>query len=293
MNILSQYLQDIINQKLKNINNTIHCSFEFFPPKNISLEKKFWSTIDILSQLKPNFFSVTYGANSGEYKKTYDIVQQINKKTGIITAAHLTCINSTPSQLRIIAENYWNNGIKNIVALRGDTKETHYKHTMYALDLVVLLKNIADFDISVAAYPEMHPESKNSQLDIINLKKKIDAGANRAITQFFFNVDHYLYFRDNCIKNGIQVEIIPGILPINNFQQLKRFLKMTNVQIPQWIVKIFDGLDKNDSFTQKIIGSTIAIDIVKKLSQEGVTNFHFYTLNQSDITYSVCNILGL
>ncbi|QCI23619.1 methylenetetrahydrofolate reductase [Buchnera aphidicola (Macrosiphoniella sanborni)] len=293
MNEFFQYHQDIIKQKIKNINNSIHCSFEFFPPKNTSLETKLWLTIDKLSILKPKFFSVTYGANSGERKKTYDIVKQINKKTGIITAAHLTCINSTPSKLKEIAKHYWNNGIKNIIALRGDTKEKNYKHTMYAVDLVRLLKRIANFDISVAAYPELHPESKNIKLDMINLKKKIDAGANRAITQFFFNVDHYLYFRENCIKYGITAEIIPGILPISDFKQLKRFLSMTNVQIPKWMFEIFSGLDDNDRFTQKVIGCTIAIDMIQKLSSEGVKNFHFYTLNQSDISYSVCHILGL
>ncbi|QCI17466.1 methylenetetrahydrofolate reductase [Buchnera aphidicola (Acyrthosiphon lactucae)] len=292
MNVFSQYHQDIIKQKLENISNNIQCSFEFFPPKKSSLEKNLLSSVQHLSELKPNFFSVTYGANSGEREKTYDIVKKIYKKTGIITAAHLTCVNSTPNKLKKIAEHYWKNGIKSIIALRGDTLEKNYKHTMYALDLVILLKKIANFDISVAAYPELHPESKNLKLDILNLKKKVDAGASRAITQFFFNIESYLRFRENCIKNRINIEIIPGILPVCNFKQLQRFSKMTNVHIPKWMFQMFDGLD-NDVFTQKIIGSSIAIDIVKKLSFEGVKNFHFYTLNQSDMTYSICNILGL
>ena len=292
MNIISKYHEDIMNQKLENIKNSIQCSFEFFPPKNSALEENLWSSVKRLSALKPNFFSVTYGANTGERKKTYDIVKKIYKKTGIVTAAHLTCIDSTRAELKKIAENYWANDIKSIVALRGDTSEKDYRHNMYALDLVILLKKIANFDISVAAYPELHPESKNSKLDILNLKKKIDAGASRAITQFFFNIESYLRFRDNCIKNRINVEIIPGILPVCNFKQLQRFSKMTNVQIPKWMFEMFNGLD-NDAFTQKIIGSSIAIDMVKKLSFEGVKNFHFYTLNQSDVTYSICHILGL
>lgn len=292
MNIPSVYHKDIINQKLENIRNSVECSFEFFPPKNSSLEKNLWCSVKRLSVLKPKFFSVTYGANAGEREKTYNVVKKIQEKTGIVTAAHLTCIDSTPDKLEKIAKNYWNNGIKSIVALRGDTSEKNYKHTMYALDLVILLKKIADFDISVAAYPELHPESKNSKLDIINLKEKIDAGASRAITQFFFNIDSYLRFRENCIKNKINVEIIPGILPVCNFKQLQRFSNMTNVQIPKWMFEIFNGLD-NDIVTQKIIGSSIAIDMVKKLSSEGVKNFHFYTLNESDITYSICHILGL
>lgn len=292
MNISSAYHQDIMNQKLENIRNSVECSFEFFPPKNSFLEKKLWSSVERLSIFKPKFFSVTYGANTGECTNTYNIAKKIHKKTGIVTAAHLTCINSTPDKLEKIAINYWKNGIKSIVALRGDTLEKNYKHTMYALDLVILLKKIADFDISVAAYPELHPESKNSKLDIINLQKKIDAGASRAITQFFFNVESYLRFRENCIKNRINVEIIPGILPICNFKQLQRFLNMTNVLIPKWMFEIFHGLD-DDIVTQKIIGSSIAIDMVKRLSIEGVKNFHFYTLNQSDIPYSICHILGL
>ncbi|ADP65872.1 methylenetetrahydrofolate reductase [Buchnera aphidicola] len=288
----SQYHQDIMNQKLENIRNNIQCSFEFFPPKNSFLEENLWSTVNRLSLLKPKFFSVTYGANTGEREKTYDTVQKIYKKTGIITAAHLTCIDSTPHKLKEIAYNYWNSGIKSIVALRGDTLEKDYRHIMYAVDLVLLLKKIADFDISVAAYPELHPESKNVKSDILNLKKKVDAGASRAITQFFFNIESYLRFRDNCIKNKINIDIIPGILPVCNFQKLKRFSSMTNVKIPKWMLDMFNGLD-DDIFTQKIIGSSIAIDMVKKLSCEGVKNFHFYTLNQSDITYSICHILGL
>ncbi|CAL4326112.1 methylenetetrahydrofolate reductase [Buchnera aphidicola] len=287
-----KYHQDIICQKKENMCRSINCSFEFFPPKTINLEKNLWSSVECLSKLKPKFFSVTYGANSGERLKTYDIVKKIQKKTGVITAAHLTCIDSTPDELKKIGQDYWNNGIKSIVALRGDTLEKNYNHKMYALDLVVLLKKIANFDISVAAYPELHPESKNSKSDIISLKKKIDAGANRAITQFFFNIESYLRFRENCIKNDINVEIIPGILPVYNFQQLQRFAKMTNVDIPKWMFEMFDGLSSNIT-VQKIIGSSILIDMVKNLSSEGVQNFHFYTLNQSDIVYSVCHMLGL
>lgn len=292
MHFSHEYYQDTVNKKSEKIRSIIKCSFEFFPPKNLTLEDNLWVSVKKIKKLKPTFFSVTYGANSGERNKTYEIVKKIHKKTGIITAPHLTCVDSTPDQLKRIAKSYWENGIRNIVALRGDMPKKDYQHTMYASDLVALLKKIADFDISVAAYPELHPESKNVEFDIIHLKKKIDAGANRAITQFFFNVESYLRFRDNCIKNQINVEIIPGILPIINFNQLKRFAAMTNVDIPKWIFKIFDDLD-NDATIQKIIGSNIAIDMIKKLYKEGVENFHFYTLNQSDITYSVCRILGL
>lgn len=292
MHIMSKYHQDIVNQKRENIRNFSKCSFEFFPPKNSKLEKNLWCSVEKLSTLKPKFFSVTYGANSGERQKTYKYVKKIYKKTGITTAAHLTCVDSTVDELKKIAEKYWENGIRSIVALRGDTLKENFKHTMYASDLVFLLKKIANFDISVAAYPELHPESKNSEFDIISLKKKIDAGANRAITQFFFNIENYLRFRDNCLKYNINVEIIPGILPIYNFKQLQRFSNMTNVKIPNWMFEMFNGLD-NDLITQKNIGSSIVIDMVKTLSCEGVKNFHFYTLNQSDLVYTTCYVLGL
>lgn len=292
MHIFSEYYQDIVNQKRENIRNFAKCSFEFFPPKNSILEKNLFSSVEKLSTLKPRFFSVTYGANSGEREKTYKYVKKIYRKTGITTAAHLTCVDSTPDELKKIAENYWENGIKSIVALRGDTLTQNLKHKMYASDLVILLKKIANFDISVAAYPELHPESKNSEFDIVSLKRKVDAGASRAITQFFFNVEKYLYFRDNCLKHNINIEIIPGILPIYNFKQLQRFSSMTNVKIPNWMFEIFNGLD-DDLITQKNIGSSIAIDMVKTLSREGVKNFHFYTLNQSDTVYTVCHVLGL
>ncbi|WP_422667514.1 methylenetetrahydrofolate reductase [Buchnera aphidicola] len=290
MIFFNQHYKDRLNRKLINNNVINNLSFEYFPPKDIILEEKLWMSVDKLKILKPSFFSVTYGANSGERKKTYNIVNKIYKKTGITTSPHITCINTTSAELQEIGEKYWNSGFKSVVALRGDSPEKNYKHKMYALDLVKLLKNIADFDITVAAYPEMHPESKNSTMDIINLKKKVDAGANRAITQFFFNVDNYLRFRDNCIKHQINIDIIPGILPISNFLQLQRFSALTNVCIPKWILHMFKGLEK-DLITQEIIGSIIVVDIVKKLLSEGINNFHFYTLNKYEVIYSICHML--
>ncbi|QCI18615.1 methylenetetrahydrofolate reductase [Buchnera aphidicola] len=288
----NKYHQDIIDQKLNSLNRLVQCSFEFFPPKNIHLEDKLFSSVMKLNELRPFFFSVTYGANSGEREKTYKIVKQIHEKTSVTTAPHLTCVDSTPNELKKLAKYYWNNGIRSIFALRGDSNNKNHLHKMHAYDLVVLLKKIADFDISVAAYPEIHPEAKDAQSDILNLKKKVDAGANRAITQFFFNTESYLRFRDSCIKYNINVEIIPGILPIYNFEQLKRFANMTNVSIPYWMFEIFDGLT-NDLVTQKIIGASITIDIVNILFKEGVKNFHFYTLNQAEVIYSICRLFGL
>ena len=280
----------ILNQTLSDLSNVINISFEFFPPKNNFLEANLWSSVSKLSTLKPIFFSVTYGANSGERDRTYRIVKEIKKRTGISVAPHLTCIDATEEELKTIAKNYWDNGIRHIVALRGDQLKKSKKSKKYAVDLVKLLKDIADFDISVAAYPEVHPEAKDAQSDLMNLKRKVDAGATRAITQFFFNTEHYLRFRDLCFRNNINIKIIPGIFPIFNFQQLKNFSKMTNVNIPIYMHRIFEGLE-NDSETSKIIGASISINMIKILHDEGVKDFHFYTLNKSDIIYAMCHIL--
>lgn len=198
----------------------------------------------------------------------------------------------TPDELRTIARDYWNNGIRHIVALRGDLPPGSGKPEMYASDLVTLLKEVADFDISVAAYPEVHPEAKSAQADLLNLKRKVDAGANRAITQFFFDVESYLRFRDRCVSAGIDVEIIPGILPVSNFKQAKKFADMTNVRIPAWMAQMFDGLD-DDAETRKLVGANIAMDMVKILSREGVKDFHFYTLNRAEMSYAICHTLGV
>ncbi|CAL4318249.1 methylenetetrahydrofolate reductase [Buchnera aphidicola] len=290
MNNVDKTKKQMFNQNLLDLRDKINISFEFFPPKNVSLEKKLWSSIDKLSVFKPVFSSVTYGANSGERDRTYTIVKEIKERTGFSVAPHLTCIDATDEELKMIAKNYWKNGIKHIVALRGDQLKQTKKIKRYALNLVKLLKDVADFDISVAAYPEVHPEAKDALSDLMNLKSKVDAGANRAITQFFFDVECYLRFRDLCFKNGINIKIIPGIFPIFDFQKLKQFSKMTNVNIPRFMHQIFEGLD-NDLETSKIIGSHISINMIKKLYFEGVKDFHFYTLNRSDIVYSICHIL--
>jgi len=272
--------------------NQINVSFEFFPPRTSEMEQTLWNSIDRLSSLKPKFVSVTYGANSGERDRTHSIIKGIKDRTGLEAAPHLTCIDATPDELRTIARDYWNNGIRHIVALRGDLPPGSGKPEMYASDLVTLLKEVADFDISVAAYPEVHPEAKSAQADLLNLKRKVDAGANRAITQFFFDVESYLRFRDRCVSAGIDVEIIPGILPVSNFKQAKKFADMTNVRIPAWMAQMFDGLD-DDAETRKLVGANIAMDMVKILSREGVKDFHFYTLNRAEMSYAICHTLGV
>ena len=284
--------RDALNQSLAEVQGQINVSFEFFPPRTSEMEQTLWNSIDRLSSLKPKFVSVTYGANSGERDRTHSIIKGIKDRTGLEAAPHLTCIDATPDELRTIARDYWNNGIRHIVALRGDLPPGSGKPEMYASDLVTLLKEVADFDISVAAYPEVHPEAKSAQADLLTLRRKVDAGANRAITQFFFDVESYLRFRDRCVSAGIDVEIIPGILPVSNFKQAKKFADMTNVRIPAWMAQMFDGLD-DDAETRKLVGANIAMDMVKILSREGVKDFHFYTLNRAEMSYAICHTLGV
>ncbi|WP_067709421.1 MULTISPECIES: methylenetetrahydrofolate reductase [unclassified Erwinia] len=284
--------REALNQSLAEINGKINVSFEFFPPRTSEMEETLWSSIDRLSSLKPKFVSVTYGANSGERDRTHSIIKGIKDRTGLEAAPHLTCVDASRADLRAIAEDYWNNGIRHIVALRGDLPPGGGKPEMYGADLVGLLREVGDFDISVAAYPEVHPEAKSAQADLINLKRKIEAGANSAITQFFFDVESYLRFRDRCAAAGIDVEIVPGILPVSNFKQLQRFAAMTNVRVPGWMTRMFEGLD-DDPETRKMVGANVAMDMVKILSHEGVKDFHFYTLNRAEMSYAICHTLGV
>ncbi len=283
---------DALNQNLTDLNGDINVSFEFFPPSSESMEQTLWASVQRLKTLQPKFVSVTYGANSGERDRTHSIVKSIKQETGIEAAPHLTCIDASRDELKTIARDYWDSGIRHIVALRGDLPEKSAKPDMYAADLVELLKGEADFDISVAAYPEVHPEARSAQADLINLKRKVDAGANRAITQFFFDVESYLRFRDRCAAAGIDVEIIPGILPVSNFKQASRFANMTNVRIPGWMANQFEGLD-DDPVTRQMVGASQAIDMIRVLSREGVKDFHFYTLNRAEHTYALCHTLGV
>ncbi len=283
---------ELLNQNIAELNGDINVSFEFFPPASEQMEQTLWSSIDRLKELKPKFVSVTYGANSGTRDRTHGVIKDIKDKTGLVAAPHLTCIDASKSELRQIARDYWGSGIKNIVALRGDIPQGHDKPLMYASDLVGLLKEEADFDISVAAYPETHPEAKTAQADLLALKAKVDAGASRAITQFFFDVESYLRYRDRCVAVGIDVEIVPGILPVSNYKTLLKFSSLANVKIPGWMHKLYEGTE-NDPTTRNLIGASIAMDMVKVLSQEGVKDFHFYTLNRSELTYAICHTLGV
>ena len=283
----------ILNQSLAELDGSINVSFEFFPPKTAEMEATLWRSVERLAPLKPKFMSVTYGANSGERDRTHVIVKRIQEETGIIAAPHLTCIDASRDELITIAEDYWRAGIRHIVALRGDLPPgSTEKPAMFAADLVELLRGVADFDISVAAYPEVHPEAKSAQADLISLKRKVDAGASRAITQFFFDCEIYLRFRDRCAAMGIDVEIVPGILPVTNFKQLTKFATLTNVKVPNWLSRMYEGLDE-DLTTRNMVAAAIAMEQVKILQREGVKDFHFYTLNRAELTYAICHTLGV
>ena len=285
---------EALNQGLADLAGNINVSFEFFPPTTEMMERTLWNSIERLKVLAPKFVSVTYGANSGTRDRTHNVIKDIKERTGLIAAPHLTCIDASKEELIQIAQDYWNSGIRHIVALRGDLPaDATSAPLMYAADLVSLLKGVADFDITVAAYPETHPEAKSPQADLLNLKRKIDAGANRAITQFFFDVESYLRFRDRCAAIGIEAEIIPGILPVSNYKTLQKFAGFTNVKIPNWLHQRFHGIEDEDQTTRNLLGASIAIDMVRVLSKEGVKDFHFYTLNRAELTYAICHTLGM
>ncbi|WP_026376471.1 methylenetetrahydrofolate reductase [Aestuariibacter salexigens] len=283
---------DALNQSLSELRD-IDVSFEFFPPKTEKMEATLWKSVQRLAPLKPAYMSVTYGANSGERDRTHDVVKRIHNETGIAAVPHLTCVDASKDELRQIAQDYWDSGIRRIVALRGDLPEGMQKPDMYASDLVGLLKDVADFDISVAAYPEKHPEAPNAQFDLLNLKRKAEAGATEAITQFFFDAEVFLRFRDRAAAAGIDLDIVPGILPVTNYHTLLRFAGFTNVHVPGWLHKLFEGLDEDDQTTRNLLGASIAMDLVKVLAKEGVRHFHFYTLNRSELSYAICHMLGV
>lgn len=266
----------------------IRFSFEFFPPKTEELTNKLWESIKILEALKPVFVSVTYGAGGSTRDKTYDILRRIKQETNLTPASHLTCVNATKEEIDQIAQDYWENGIKHIVALRGDPPNMtgDYVPTVggyeYASDLVTGLKKVADFEISVAAYPEVHPTAKSASDDLMYLKKKLDAGADQAITQFFFEADDYFRFLESAQKIGITKPIIPGILPISNFNQAVRFAGMCGAKIPPRLHEIFKDNPEN-----KNASLDVATELCQKLVAGGVEQLHFYTLNRADLTSSI------
>jgi len=276
----------------------IEVSFEFFPPKTEKMEQTLWESIKTLEPLNPRFVSVTYGAGGSTRERTHSTVGRILNETALTPAAHLTCVGASRDEVDSVAREYWELGVRNIVALRGDPPEPGSKYRPHpdgyrdAADLVAGLKGVAPFDISVAAYPEVHPDSSTRQFDLENLKRKVDAGADRAITQFFFSADCFFRFRDEAAAAGIDAEIVPGILPVSNVANASRMAASCGATIPRWMGDLFTGLD-NLPAARQLVAATVAAELCGQLYAGGVRQFHFYTLNRAELAYAICHLLGL
>ena len=277
----------------------VRVSFEFFPPKTPAMEETLWASIERLAPLKPNFVSVTYGAGGSTRERTHATVKRIVDETALKPAAHLTCVSATREEVDDVARAYWEAGVRHVVALRGDpvagigtAYEAHPGGYASSYDLVAGLKRIGDFEVTVSAYPEKHPESPSIDADIEILKRKVDAGADRAVTQFFFDNDLYLRYIDKVRAAGINIPIVPGILPVQNFKQAANFAERAGASMPDWLAARFDGLDE-DVETRRLIAAAVAAEQVIDLVDRGVTDLHFYTMNRADLVYAICHLLGL
>jgi len=276
----------------------IQLSFEFFPPKTETMAGTLWTSIQTLAPLNPRFVSVTYGAGGSTRERTHATVERILKETPLTPAAHLTCVAASRDEVDQVARDYWEAGVRHIVALRGDPSEPGSKYQPHpdgyrdAVELVAGLKRVAAFDISVAAYPEIHPDSRDRSFDLENLRRKVDAGADRAITQFFFSADCFFRFQDEAAAAGIDVEIVPGILPVSNVATTRRFAQSCGAAIPAWLDEMFEGLDDLPAARQ-LIAATVAAELAGQLYAGGVRQFHFYTLNRAELSYAICHLLGV
>jgi methylenetetrahydrofolate reductase (NADPH) len=273
-------------------------SFEFFPPKSEKMEDALWETMQTLEPLGPRFVSVTYGAGGSTRERTHNTVARIAKDTQIPAAAHLTCVEASKGEIAEIAHAYWEAGVRHIVALRGDPPEAgkafapHPGGFASAADLVEGLRKLHPFEISVSAYPETHPEAASPQSDIDVLRRKLDSGASRAITQFFFEPETFFRFRDALAASGVDAEIVPGIMPVTNFAAIQRMSAMTGTAVPAWLGRLFEGLDDHPAARQ-LVAATISAEMCRRLYAGGVKHFHFYTLNRSELSYAICHLLGL
>ncbi len=284
------------------MSRAVTVSFEFFPPGDAAAATQLWESVRRLAPLRPAFVSVTDGADGSSRSRTPDCVRRIRRETGLIVAPHLTCVGTTRDAALRLAQDYWQDGIRHLVALRGDipaaeparagARATEAQRFAFAADLVRGLGGVAPFDIAVAAYPEGHPETGTVGADIVNLRRKIDAGANRAITQFCFDTDTFLRYRDRCRAAGIEAPIVPGILPVTRFGQLLRFAVRCGAKVPDWLHDRFDGLD-DDPDTRRLVAAHVAIEQVERLRHHGIDEFHFYTLNRAELTYAICHAMGL
>ena len=276
----------------------IEVSFEFFPPKSDKMAETLWQSIETLAPLGPRFVSVTYGAGGSTRERTHATVERLVRETALTPAAHLTCVGASRDEIDDIARSYWDCGVRHIVALRGDPPEPgqpyapHPQGYANAAELVAGLKKVAPFEISVAAYPETHPDSDCPDSDLDNLIAKIDAGADRAISQFFFSADNFFRFRDRVAARGVDIEIVPGILPVSNVAQTRKFAGMCGAAIPDWLDRLFEGLDDLPA-ARHLVAATIAGELCGQLYAGGVRQFHFYTLNRAELAFAICHLLGV
>ena len=276
----------------------IAISFEFFPPKTEKMRETLWQSIETLAPLRPRFVSVTYGAGGSTRERTHATVERIVAEAGLPAAAHLTCVNASRSEIDEVLDQYWQAGVRHIVALRGDPPGGEQRFVARAdgyadaAELVAGVRARHPFEVSVGAYPEVHPEARSAAADLAHLKRKMEAGASRAITQFFFDPELFLRFRDRARMAGIDAEIVPGILPVSNFAAARRMSAPCNVQIPGWMERMFAGLDDRPSARQ-LVAATVAAEMVRRLYVGGVRHFHFYTLNRAELTYAICHLLGV
>ncbi|ESR27352.1 methylenetetrahydrofolate reductase [NAD(P)H] [Lutibaculum baratangense] len=274
-------------------------SFEFFPPKNEAMERTLWRSIERLAPLQPKFVSVTYGAGGSTRERTHNVVARIVRETPLRPAAHLTCVGASCDEVDEVVRLYHEAGVRHIVALRGDPAEgvgacyaPHAQGYQTTADLVAGIKRVGDFEVSVSAYPEKHPESPDVDADLDVLEAKVDAGADRAITQFFFSNEHFYRYRDRVAARGIDVDLVPGILPISNFAQVKKFAGMCGASVPDFLGERFEGLDE-DPETRQLVAAGVVAEQILDLAANGVKEFHFYTLNKAELSYAACHMLGL
>jgi len=302
---LPQPINERLGSTLAALRRTVAVSFEFFPPGDAQMEETLWRSVERLAPLRPRFVSVTYGADGSTRERTHRVVTRVLRETTLTPAPHLTCIGADRESVLDIAREYWRAGVRHLVALRGDPPavegagsqgavpyQPHPNGFAHAVDLVRGLRTVGDFDISVAAYPETHPQARDAAFDLDCLKAKLDAGASRAITQFFFDTDAFLRFRERCAANGIRASLVPGILPITRMPQMLRFAARCGARVPAWLAERFAGLEE-DPDTRRLIAAAFAIGQVETLAREGVEEFHFYTLNRADLTYAICHALGV
>ena len=298
MNPSSEARRALATPLFAGLEGDIGVSFEFFPPKTERMGEILWDSFATLAPLEPRFVSVTYGAGGTTRERTHATVERIVRETSIPAAAHLTCVDASRAEIEEIARAYWEIGVRHIVALRGDPPVAGATFTprpdgyASAADLVAGLKAVAPFEISVGAYPETHPEAASAAADLDNLKRKIDAGADRAITQFFFEPDTFLRFRDAAAAAGITAELVPGIMPVSNFGAVQKMSGMTGTAVPAWLAHLFDGLDDLPAARQ-LVAATVSAELCRRLYAGGVRQFHFYTLNRAELSYAICHLLGL